>query len=92
MSKTKIMTQHSCGPSIKVIFTIVSEFIQQANLNKFFSFSGHQTVVESLLKNGADVNSKSNYENTPLIKAAEKGNFQIKYCKAFTDLLQGRVV
>lgn len=43
--------------------------------NKYFFHSGNQTVVETLLRNGADVNSKDNNDNTPLIWASGNGNF-----------------
>lgn len=77
MSKTITMIQHSVRLLSKVIFTLErTKFIKKYIVLE--SCLGHQGIVELLIKNGADVNNKNNYDYTPLISAAKNGNFQIR--------------
>lgn len=75
MRSTIRTTHHSFGLPKMVILEAASELIQRTYLNRYFFHSGNQTVVETLLRNGADVNSKDNNNNTPLILASGNGNF-----------------
>ena len=43
----------------------------------FASYYGHPEIVELLLENGADIEGKDNYENTPLINATWYGNLKV---------------
>lgn len=43
-----------------------------------YYYSGYQKIVDLLIESGADVNAKNKYNETALISAAWKGNFQIE--------------
>lgn len=46
---------------------------------QIFIHLGHQEIVESLLKAGADVDRKINDNYTLLVWAARNGNFKIEF-------------
>lgn len=49
-------------------------------------YSGHEGVVKLLLGNGADINAKTNSNDTALMLAADRGNSQIEISKIDQNL------
>lgn len=43
--------------------------------------TGYLGIIDLLIKNGAHVNDRNQYNQTPLIWAVEKGNFQTENLK-----------
>lgn len=91
MRETMTIIPHLFGLLETVIIELQLEIIRRTDFNIYFSYSGNQVTVESLLKNGADVNSKSNDNFTALIWAAMKGNFQVQDKKIDRSLSIGIV-
>lgn len=87
--RTPFLLAAKNGDSRKFYLNSCNEHMFKQIFSKFI-YSGNQTVIESLLKNGADVRSKSYKDYTPLIFAAQNGNhFQIESSELNQNLCIG---
>lgn len=77
MPKTMNVKQHFFGPPPLVTFNKVDQNIC-IEIDKSKMYSGHEGIVDLLIKNGADVNVINEDNNTALIFAAARGEFQIE--------------
>lgn len=50
-----------------------AQFLQQSYFNVNFVFAGYDEIAEILIGNGADVNIKNYFQQTPLFAAAYNG-------------------
>lgn len=85
MTEIKVTTQQSFLPPKMVIFKLKvnqNVYIGRNYKKKLFTYSGYEEIVDLLIENGADVNSRNNNNESVLIFAAGKGNSQIEKSKA----------